>query len=153
MDKILAYLNNYFYRFGEKGTYNISENKVQVKGKYIAGQYIRITGSYLNDTIAKVISVEGDIITLEKANNEEFEGVIFSLAIPPTLVDLFAKIEEFESKSTPSNLSSESFGNYSYSVATNKNGENMTWKDVFKNDLRPYRKIYDSIGKVKIIDN
>ena len=53
--------------------------------------------------------------------DEEFEGIISSLAIPNDLISLKAKIEVYESENKPSAIVSESFGNYSYSLATNVN--------------------------------
>lgn len=151
MNKILKYLNNYFYRFGERGTYEIKDNKIIVRGKYLEGQYIRIVGSLMNDTVLKVISVAENEITLEKAYNEIYEGTIYSLAVPIDLIELLPKIEEFEEKNKPSDLASESFGGYSYSKATNKNGEAITWKDAFWNDIKGYRKMNDSVMGVKFI--
>ena len=110
-----------------------------------------IVGSLMNDTVEKVISVAENEITLEKAINEVYEGAIYSLAIPPDLIELVQKIEECEEKNKPSDLASESFGGYSYSKATNKNGEAITWKDVFWNDIKAYRKMNDSVRGVKFI--
>ena len=56
------------------------------------------------------------------------------------LISLKAKIETYESENKPSAIVSESFGNYSYSLATNANGQALTWQEVFSNELKPYRK-------------
>ena len=119
MEKILNSINNYFYKFYESGSYSINTNTITVKGKYIIGQYVRIESSTLNDGIYKVAFVDGQNITLESLTmqEEEFEGVISSLAIPSGLIELKAKIEVYESENKPSAIVSESFGNYSYSLA------------------------------------
>ena len=111
-------------------------------GSLIIGQYVRIEGSTLNDGIYKVAFVDGQNITLESLTmqDEEFEGIISSLAIPSGLIELKAKIEVYESENKPSAIVSESFGNYSYSLATNTNGQALTWQEVFSNELKPYRK-------------
>lgn len=142
MQKILDSINNYFYKFYESGNYSINTNTIKVKGKYIIGQYVRIEGSTLNDGVYKVIFVDGQNITLESLTmrDEEFEGIISSLAIPSDLISLKAKIETYESENKPSAIVSESFGNYSYSLATNANGQALTWQEVFSNELKPYRK-------------
>ena len=151
MDKILAYLKNYFYRFGENGTYTIEDNSITVRGKYVEGQYIRLTGSVLNDGVYKVINIEDNVITLDGAVNEVFEGVIYSLVIPKEIIELEKKIKKYEEDNPQGGYISESFGNYSYNKGTNANGELNTWKDVFKVELRPYKKVYDIVKKVKMI--
>ena len=151
MEKILGYLNNYFYRFGERGKYTIEDNVITVRGKYIEGQYVRLTGSVMNDGVYKVISVDENSITLNETVNEVFEGIIYSLAIPKELIELEKKINKFVEDNPAGGYASESFGNYSYSKGTNANGELNTWKDVFKVELRPYKKMYDVIRRVKLI--
>ena len=51
MEKILKYINNYFAKTRELGTITILDNKIKLKGSYIAGQYIYLKGSILNDGI------------------------------------------------------------------------------------------------------
>ena len=155
MEKILNSINNYFYKFYESGSYSINTNTITVKGKYIIGQYVRIEGSTLNDGVYKVAFVDGQNITLESLTmqDEEFEGIISSLAIPSDLISLKAKIETYESENKPSAIVSESFGNYSYSLATNANGQALTWQEVFSNELKPYRKpklLWDKRGVKEI---
>lgn len=152
LNKVLRYLNNYFYRFKESGSYKIQDGKIKVKGDYIQGQYIKVQGSYFNDKVIKIISVEEKELTLESVVDENFEGVIYSLAIPTELLELVTEIEEFETNNKKSIYTSESFGNYSYSKNTNKDGNVATWKDVFAVDLRGYRKIYSGEREVEIID-
>lgn len=153
MEQVLEYLNNHFYKFAEKGTYKIENNEIQVRGKYVAGQYIRITGSIMNDSVVKVISVNDNLITLESADNsvridEEFDGVIYSMAVPLNLINLCEKIKEYNDKDT--GLVSESFGDYSYNKGTNKQGEINTWKDRYKTELKAYKRMgYNE--KVKFI--
>lgn len=149
MEDLLLTCNNFFYRFKEFGEYSIKNNKIQVRGKYIAGQYIRIIGSFLNDGVFKVKSVIGNEIELENMNDEEFEGYICSLAIPNSFIELNQKIKEYKSKEKNNGIVSESFGNYSYSKATNSSGNPITWQDVFTNELRQYKQMYDGFNRVK----
>lgn len=151
LDKILKYLNNSFYKTCEGDTFTIMDNKIIVNGKYIVGQYIKIQGSLLNDGIYKVVNVADNEITIEGANTEEFVGVIYGLAIPKDIINLETKIKEYMATNKNNSIVSESFGNYSYTKGTNKNGNVATWKDVFAEDLKPYRKINDSTRGVEII--
>ena len=148
MNEVLRYLNNYFFKFKETGSFAISENKLEgTRGNYITGQYILITGSTMNDRVVKVNNIDLDGITLEKANNEEFEGVIYSLNIPADVIELVERIKEFKENNKPSDKASENFEGYSYSKAS-RNGNTVTWKDVFFEELKPYRQMYDGRRKV-----
>ena len=150
MEKILKVINNFFYRFYESGYYGIETNSIEVKGRYVKGQYIRIIGSMLNDGVYKVDSVIDNMIMLDaELLDEVFKGNICSLAIPKDLIDLEVKVSEFNAKNKPSAITSESFQGYSYSKATGNNGTPATWQDVFANDLKPYRKMNDSLRNVK----
>ena len=77
--------------------------------------------------------------------NETFTGTIWALAIPKSVVELSVKIEEWQSKNgeaVASPYSSESFGGYSYTKATDPNsGAVATWETVFRSQLNPYRQI------------
>lgn len=149
MEEILRYLNNYFFRFKEVGKFTIKDNKIiGLKGEYIKGQYLLIEGSIMNDGVVKVISVVDGDITLEKSFNEEFKGIIYSLAIPKSLISLVDEINLWKSENKKTNIVSESFEGYSYSRA-NTNGQVATWKDVFNEELRGYRKITDGKRIVK----
>lgn len=144
MERILKYINNYFAKTKEKGEFVINDNKIKMNGKYITGQYVLITGSIFNDGLHKIKSVEDGTITLEQAENEEFKGTIYGLIIPKMILDLEQELRQLEKKYVSSIYNSESFGNYSYSLATNKEGQLMTAFDVIAEKLRPYRQIYET---------
>ena len=57
--------------------------------------------------------------------------------------DWLAEIEKYEKSDAgkPSAFTSESFGGYAYSKATNAKGVPLSWKGVFEDDLRPWRMI------------
>lgn len=149
MEEVLRYLNNYFFKFKEVGNFTIQNNKIiGLKGKYIKGQYLLIEGSVLNDGVVKVETVVGNEITLEKSFNEEFKGVIYSLAIPQAVISLVDEINLWKADNKKTDIISESFEGYSYSRA-NSNGQVATWKDVFKEELRGYRKVTDGKRTVK----
>ncbi len=152
MEEILGYINNSFAVTKEEGTFNISNNSITIKGNYIEGQYIRLTGSILNDGVYKVESTEGNTITLVGAIDEVFEGAIYSLAIPKEIVRIAGAFEEAKEKIGNGIYDSESFGEYSYTLAKKQNGEIYTALDGFKNDLKKYRKMNDnSLKRCKVI--
>lgn len=151
LENVLKFLNNHFYMWQEIGGFVINGDKIRVKANYLQGQYIRITGSILNNGVYQVKSVEGDTIEVEGLTNEIFEGCIFGLAIPKDLLTLVEHIEEYEKENKKSNIISESFGGYSYTKATDTSGNIANWESVYFNDLCKYRKIYDSYSNVEVI--
>ena len=151
MEELMNYCNNYFYNFREYGKYIINNKSIKIKGKYIKGQYIKIVGSILNDGVYKVDGYINGFITIEGLEDEVFEGYICSLSVPKNFIKLSEEINQFKETDKPSSYTSESFGNYSYSKATNKNGIPLRWTDVFMSEIKQYRKIYDDFRRVEVI--
>lgn len=152
MEDILSYINNYFAVTKEEGTFKIEDNSIKIKGNYLQGQYIKLEGSFFNDGIYRVESLVDKTITLIGANNEEFKGVIYSLAIPKDLISIAKKLEELKEKNTNGIYESESFGEYSYTLAKNSKGEIYSNIDSFKNELKKYRKMKDtSLTRARVI--
>ena len=152
MEDILSYINNYFAVTKEEGTFKIIDDAITIRGNYLQGQYIKLEGSILNDGIYKIESLGNKSITLVGANNEEFKGAIYSLAIPKDLVGISVKLEELKEKATNGIYESESFGEYSYTLAKNSKGEIYSNIDSFKNELKKYRKMRDtSLARAKVI--
>ena len=77
--------------------------------------------------------------------DETFNGTIWALAIPPAVVDLADEISKWQEKNGEASVSpysSESFGGYSYSKATDaETGGAVTWQSAFKKQLSAWRKI------------
>lgn len=162
MEEILNYLNNYFYSyaliinvtFEEDGkSFTVSK----FKNNLYKGQYIKIEETTINDGIFKIISIKdnGDSITVTTDSVDFVEGdfrcLILALAVPRPVIKLKEEIEEFKTKNKPSVYTSESFGNYSRSWATNSKGALLTWKDVFKEELNQYRCMFDNRDGIEVI--
>lgn len=146
MEFVMQEINNYFYKTVEKNEFSINEGKVKVKGNYFPDQFIKIEGSIMNDGIYKILSFENQEIKIENTIDEEFEGAIYGLAIPKDFIELIKEIEEYQKMNpiSKSNVISESYLNgYSYTMATNSNGQISGWQDVFKSKLDTYRRVYD----------
>lgn len=146
MEAILKEVNNYFYKTVEYSKFEIRNNKIKVKGNYFPNQFIKVENSIMNDGIYKIISFENQEIEIENTIDEEFEGAIYGLAIPKDFIELIKEIEEYQKMNpiSKSNVISESYLNgYSYTMATNSNGQISGWQDVFKSKLDTYRRIYD----------
>lgn len=139
LSELCAEVRNYFVR----STADIHNGKFTINGGKIApldflqkNQYFRIVGSVFNDGVYK---------NDEKLNltDEVFEGAVWSMSLPPDFIDLCTEIEEYNKSdmAKPSPYTSESFGGYSYSKATDSNGAPLDWKKVYASRLNRYRRI------------
>lgn len=132
LEDILMHLHNWFVVGIHSGDYSIKDGGIALPF-LVDGQYFRIIGSLFNDGLHKYPAA--DLI------DEDFNGTVWALAVPPSVVSLADEIATWSAKNEPSAYTSESFGGYSYSKATNANGQPMGWEDVFKTRLNPWRKI------------
>lgn len=141
LESVLIHLKNWFTVEIRPGTYTI--NNYDLELPFLQdGQYYRICGSVFNDGLHKY----GD--AMDKLQDETFAGTVWALAIPKAVIDLAAKIEEWQNKNgdaVASPFSSESFGGYSYTKATDSTtGAQATWETVFRSQLNPYRKLRET---------
>ena len=103
------------------------------------GQYYRIVGSVLNDGV-----YQHGVDDMQLAD-EEFYGAVWSMRVPRDFVQLVDDIEAWNAanaKALSGPFSSESFDNYSYTIATSDSGGAYTWKDHFKGKLNGYRRMF-----------
>lgn len=134
-------LRNWFEREKFFGTFTIEDGQIDVPdGSLQSGQYFRIVGSVFNDGVHQYGT--------DELHDEVFVGAVWSMAIPPVVIDLSERISEWVTKygdSVSSPYSSESFGGYSYQKASvgqgNANSINPTWQSIFANELNRWRKI------------
>lgn len=136
LTEVCAEIRNYFVKDIHNGTFEIVGGKITPLDFIQENQYFRIVGSVFNDGVYK------NTADLE-LTNEVFCGAVWSMAVPPSVVDLAADIKKYNEsdEAKPSAYNSESFGGYSYSKATDENGAPIGWKKVFASRLKPYRRI------------
>ena len=137
LTEICAELRNWFVVPGgiHIQTYTISGGSIAPLDFLQEGQYFRIVGSVFNDGVYQYPATS--------LTDEVFEGAVWAMAVPPTLIALTAEIEEYN-KSDAGKASpyiSENFGGYGYTKATGSNGKVLTWKSVFADALNRYRKL------------
>ena len=133
LEQILAYLHTDFAKQTlPEQVWTIADGTMDVPGA-LSGQYIRIVGSVLNDGVYQY--------PLTGLTDETFTGTVQLLAIPKTVIALVDEMETWSKKNQPTAFTSESFGGYSYSKATNADGVAASWQDVFRARLAPYRKM------------
>ena len=138
LEQVLMNIRNWFTVDGGiySGTFTIEDGGITLP--FLAnGQYFRICGSVFNDGLHQY-----NVLDLV---DETFTGTIWALAIPKAVIDLSKEIEKWQEKNgeaVASPYSSESFGGYSYSKATDaETGGAVTWQSAFKKQLSAWRKI------------
>ena len=133
LESVLHYLHNWFLVAVYDDLYTIKDGSIELPFLQ-AGQYFRIVGSILNDGVYSYPA--------ENLKDEEFTGSIWALAVPPAVLSLVEEITAWQAKNGASGpYTSESFGGYSYTKATNSSGVAVGWQDVFKAQLFPWRKL------------
>ena len=138
LEQVLMNIRRWFPVEGgiHSGTFTIKDGGIALP--FLAeGQYFRICGSVFNDGLHQY-----NVLDLV---DETFTGTIWALAIPKAVIDLSKEIEKWQEKngeSASSPYSSESFGGYSYSKATDaETGGAVMWQSAFKQQLSAWRKI------------
>lgn len=139
-------LRNWFVRGKCHSTFTIENGNISVPENFLQdGQYFRVMGSVFNDGVHQY---PADDLT-----DEVFTGTVVSMAIPPVVIELSGRIDEWneangELVSSPYNSMSESFGDYSrsWSKATSGQGNansssTPTWQSMFASELNRWRKI------------
>ena len=151
LTELCQYLRNWFNRKPDGSSYpkyfgefTIADGQL-VTDKLAVGQYFRIMGSLFNDGVHKY----GDVS--EKLTDETFDGAVWELGLPPTIVQLAADIKQWQEKyggvdsENMSPFASESFAGYSYSKGGGASGGSEsdagTWQGAFAQRLAPWRKI------------
>ena len=138
LTELCAELHNYFLPEGENsihhGRFSIKNGVISPAEFLKDGQYFRICGSVFNDGVHK--------FPLDTAlEDEEFDGSVWAMAVPPAVVALSKEIDEYVEKNEPSAFTSESFGGYSYTRAKNSKGQNAGWQSAFGSRLNMWRRI------------
>ena len=138
LEQVLMNIRNWFPVDGGiySGTFTIKDGGITLP--FLAdGQYFRICGSVFNDGLHQY-----NVLDLV---DETFNGTIWALAIPKAVIELADEIGKWQEKNgeaASSPFSSESFGGYSYSKATDaETGGAVTWQSAFKRQLGAWRKI------------
>ena len=140
MDDICGYLHNYFVDEIHEGTY-IIEGKTVTLPFLKSGQYFYVSGSTFNDGVWKYPATN--------MTNEEFDGEIWAMKVPASLVALSAEISAWITKYADAGMdspfSSESFNNYSYTRAQGASSDGsyapVTWQNIFAARLARWRKL------------
>ena len=137
LENVLSHLKNWFLIPDgvHGGTYTIENGTLNLSFLQ-NGQYYRICGSIFNDGLHKYGNAD--------LQDETFTGSVWALAVPKAVIDLAEDIAEWQKKNgeaSKSPVTSESFGGYSYSKATDAaTGGAVTWQAAFRVELNQWRK-------------
>ena len=133
--ELCAEVRNYFETDKRFGEFTISGGTFAPSDFIKNGQYFRIIGSTFNDGVYQYPTTE--------LKDESFNGAVWVMSIPPDFIALSAEIEEYNNsdagKASP--FTSESFGGYAYTKATDSNGAPVGWQKAFASRLNLWRKI------------
>ena len=137
LTELLAEIRNYFEVPNGRhfGKFTISGGSIAPLDFLQEGQYFRIVGSVFNDGVYQYPATS--------LTDEVFEGAVWAMALPPSLIALSAEIEEYN-KSDAGKASpyiSENFGGYGYTKATDASGAPIGWQKAFASRLNKYRKL------------
>lgn len=131
LETVLMYLNNWFVVGRYDDTYTIEDGGITLPF-LVDGQHFRIVGSLFNDGVYQYPA---------ELTDETFDGSVWAMAIPKALLSTVKEITAWQAKNGDSGpYTSESFGGYSYSKATNSKGMAVGWRDVFAAQLSPWKK-------------
>lgn len=132
LETVLMHLNNWFVMGRYDDTYTIEDGGITLPF-LVNGQYFRVVGSVFNDGLHQYPATD--------LTDETFDGAVWALAIPKALLSTVDEITAWTTKNGDDGpYTSESFGGYSYSKATNSKGLAVGWRDVFSAQLAPWKK-------------
>lgn len=135
LEQVLEYLHNHFAVEAYSGEFAIQDG-VLTGVPMKSGQYYWLRGAVYSSGLHK----EG-----EPLQDETFSGTVELLAIPHAVTEIAAEVEAWQAKhgdAASGPYASESFGGYSYNIATGgADGQARGWQVVFSGRLSPWRKV------------
>ena len=167
LTEICGYLKNWFNRKPDGQDYPKFYGSFVIRDGVITwdsgaelplkeGQYYRIIGGVFNNggvfPFYSTPRPEGEDTSLgARPHDEEFDGEVWSMAVPPDVLMLAEEIAAWNEKNGKADsvalspFNSESFGGYSYSKAGRSSSSGsqtgVSWSDVFGTRLSRYKKL------------
>lgn len=143
LEAVLTHLSNWFdrnpasgYSSAVEGRFKVADGGIDVPDGFLKdGQYLRIVGSAFNDGLHQWPCA--DLV------DEEFRGCVWALWVPAAVVSLAEDVAawvEANGEDARSPFQSESFGGYTYSIASGGSAV-ATWQAAFRTELNRWRKL------------
>ena len=128
---LCAECRNWFPRAVVRGRFRVENGVLSPVPEAVAGQYIRLVGSAANDGVWRYPAAG--------VSDEEFEGAVWLMAVPPEFEELSREIDEWEerrrasleaaSEASLSPFVSESFAGYEYRRREGIGDGPFDWRD------------------------
>ncbi len=148
ISQIMDYCKNHFARSYEYGTFNIVADGIEgtFSEKYVAGQYVWIKDSFINDGVYKILTVESNKLTLDTEllpESTQENILLFGCSPVKGFLDLVTDIQAYVQNGAKDGIASERIDDYS--VAYSGNG---SWTNAFSSRLAQYRRMFDDYEKL-----
>lgn len=150
LNQVLYYINNFYkdldYEYAIDTTFtNTTTMTGDFADTFVAGEYVLISGSRLNDgLIAKIDSINDTTLVIDSNNDRlltvesEVEVNIIKLALPYALIKLIEDIANYVlDNGVTDGVASESIDDYSIAYAS----ADSSWSGMFKARLSKFRKL------------
>ena len=156
LNEVLNYLNNYFeqpnlyqysaivYQFTVDTTFTATDTLGGAfEDTVIAGEYIRLQGTKLNDGVYLITANDATSLTIDAtldiavATEAEISTTIKKSYIPAALLTIIAAIKVYNASTGAQGVKSESQGKRSITYAGNDN----SWIGVYRSKLAPYKRL------------
>ena len=140
--EVMNSINNHFVDGVDYGTFEIVSDGIagSFSETYIAGMYVMIENSKINDGIYLITEVTSGKITVDTVLNAESTSdpiLIFPCTPPKSFIDLTTKISGYTEKP---GVSSEKLADHSISF---KDGG--SWVSTYSKKIGQYRKVFNEI--------
>lgn len=143
--RVMSECRNFFETGYVRSSFSIQGGAINPSTLFPAGSYIAIVDSAFHNGVFHLQSdgvLEG---VPPGVFDEAFTGKVYFLRPPIGFLALCEEIAKFIEKTPVSSFQSESMGEYSYTLASGKNGGVMTWQERFEDSLAQYRHMYTEV--------
>lgn len=135
LTEICRHIKNFFLQQSYEGEFEIKSGVISPSDFLLPGDCYLIEGSQKNDGV--------HVNPSARLSDECFEGRITKMNPPTEFLDICKEIERYvsEQKQDSAQYLKESFGGYSYTRFSSKDGTAIPWQSAFRSRLNAWRKM------------
>lgn len=145
VETVMRGVNRYFAAGYRATEWRFADGSLEPAELFAPGMWVAVSGSIFHDGVWQLDDWLGLKDMKPGTPDETFFGRIYFLKPPQDFLELCERIADFEKETPAGGLQSESFGEYSMSRASGKNGGVLTWQEAFADELRPYRQMFAEV--------